>query len=159
MCASALGLSTLAFLVGCTRPYLRPGDPRDVVEAIKRAQENYVRLSYGELAHQCFTEADYQTFVAEQRARKIATGLKGDRKFMEAILALKAKSQPERAQFIEECRRPLRLTWSQLGRISREGQTDAGQRAELDIANAIADTAFELCKLTDQELFNVFKEH
>src|SRR2546426_350937 len=99
MCASALGLSTLAFLVGCTRPYLRPGDPRDVVEAIKRAQ------------------------------------------------------------FIEECRRPLRLTWSQLGRISREGQTDAGQRAELDIANAIADTAFELCKLTDQELFNVFKEH
>ena len=144
-------------MAGCdTRP-LGLGDPNDLIKAISRAQKNYVREAQGEMAYQCFTEADYQTFFVSHRAQKIAEELKGDRKFMEAILGLNAKSATEQAQFIAECRRPLRLTWTQLGRISHEGQTDAGQRAELDIANAIADMILELCRLSETDLYRVFK--
>ena len=65
-------------------------------------------------------------------------------------MALKSLPDEEQAPFIEDLRRPLRPTWRQLGRISREGQTEAGQQAELDIANVVADVVWELSKLSNE---------
>jgi len=138
---------------------LKPGDINDIVELIKQSQRENVRESYGEWAGQCFTDEDYQAFTMYNRPQKIASALKGNRKFMEAVLALKAMPEEERNQFVSGCRRPLRPTWAQLGRISPEGQTVAGQRAEIDIANAVADTVLELLKLSYEEIFTVFKKH
>jgi len=145
-------------IASCQEKPLKAGDINDIVELIERLQKKYVRESYGELAHQCFTDIDYQAFTMDKRPQKIANKLKGNRKFMEAVLALKAMPEEERAQFISGCRRPLRKTWAQIGRISREGQTVAGQRAEIDIANAVADTVLNLLNLSNEEIFTVFKE-
>lgn len=146
-------------VASCEEAPLEAGDINDIVKAIQKSQKKYVRESYGEWAHQCFTDLDYQAFLQGKRPQLIARNLKGNRKFMEAVIALKAMPEKERVRFIEGCRRPLRPTWAQLGRISREGQTVAGQQAELEIADAVAETVLELLKLSDDEIFTVFKKH
>ncbi|MDP6420784.1 MAG: hypothetical protein QF672_05595 [SAR202 cluster bacterium] len=40
--------------------------------------------------------------------------------------------------------KPLRRTWAELGRVSREGQTEAGQEAERMTATAIVNLVKEL---------------
>jgi len=151
---SALIALTLVVMAvsSCQKAPLKAGDIHNIEALIKKAQKQYVRESYGEWAHQCFTDLDYQAFIRNQRPQRIARGLKGNRKFMEAVMALKSLPDEEQAPFIEDLRRPLRPTWRQLGRISREGQTEAGQRAELDIANAVADVVWELSKLSNEDI-------
>ena len=156
--SAIITLTVVLIIASCQEKPLKVGDINDIVELIERLQKKYVRESYGELAHQCFTDIDYQAFTMDKRPQKIAQKLKGNREFMEAVLALKAMPEEERNQFVKRCRRPLRPTWAQLGRISKEGQTVAGQRAEIDIADAVADTVLNLLNLSNEEIFTVFKE-
>jgi hypothetical protein len=149
----------VTIIVACEERPLEAGNVDDIVKLIRNGQKKNVRESYGKWAGQCFTDIDYIAFHRGKRPERIARKLKGNRQFMEAVIALKAMPDSERADFIKRCRRPLRLTWAQLGRISREGQTEAGQCAEIDIANAVADTLLELCHLSEDELFTVFKKH
>ncbi|HEV7404025.1 MAG TPA: hypothetical protein VGO11_13890 [Chthoniobacteraceae bacterium] len=135
---------------------LKTGSAADIVTAIQAAQKRLVRESYGQLAHECFTEVDLEQFRRDKVAWHAAEALQNHRKFMEGVLALRA--QPERAQtaFVSGCRKPLRLTWAELGHIGRDGQTDAGNAAERDIANAAADLLERLVKLSAEEVQAAF---
>lgn len=146
-------------VASCEEAPLEAGDINDIVKLIKNAQQQNVRESFGKWEGQCFTDRDYDAFRRSERPQRIARNLKGNRKFICAVIALKAMPEKERVRFIEGCRRPLRPTWAQLGRISREGQTVAGQQAELEIADAVADTALELLKLSHDDLLTLFKKH
>ncbi|PWU19826.1 MAG: hypothetical protein C5B50_05200 [Verrucomicrobia bacterium] len=146
-------------LLGCRdQRALTPGDTNEIRNLVQKAQRKHVRESYGELAYQCFTEQDYQAFDREQRAHSISSNLKANRKFMEAVLSLQQKSPADRALLINDLRHPLRPSWAQLGQVSKEGQTEAGRRAELDIANAVADLVSQLCELSPGEISNVFNQ-
>jgi len=137
---------------------LKSGNESDVETAIKIAQKINVRESCGPEADECFTDADYQEFTARKMPRKIAQSLRSDRKFMEGLLALRETPAAEREAFIRSFRRALRPTWAELGRISCEGQTDAGKAAELDIANAVADMVEELVKLPEEKIDEIFRK-
>ncbi len=137
---------------------LTPGDVKDLGELIREAQYDHVRESYGEMAHQCFTDRDYERFQDRRVPEKIVTKLEGDRKFMEGILALQELSADDQKKLLKELRKPLRKTWAQRGEISREGQTNAGQQAEWDIANAIVDRIVELSEFSVEELTRLFRE-
>jgi len=148
-------LSVVALKASADAP-LKSGNESNVVTAIEIAQKSNVRESCGPEADESFTDADYQEFTARKMPRKIAQSLRSDRKFMEGVLALREKPAAERGAFIQSCRRALRPTWAELGRISCEGQTDAGQAAELDIANAVADMIEELVKLPKEKWTRFF---
>jgi hypothetical protein len=149
----------MAFLcVSCgDRAALQSSNPTNIIEVVQRAQKKNVRASSGEYAYQCFTELDYQAFVREGRAQKIGSRLVRNRTFMEAVLALRQMPESERQRFLEVCRKPLRPTWAQLGRVSSAGQTEAGQQAEWDIANAIVATAAYHCTLSPEEIEAAFQ--
>jgi hypothetical protein len=137
---------------------LKSGDVSEVEKAIKTAQKDNVRVSWGTRAGECFTDMDYQKFKTEQVPLKIAQSLRSDRAFLEGVLALREKPAAEREKFIQSCRRSLHLTWAELGHIGPDGQTDAGQAAELDIANAVADMIEELVKLPEEKNDEIFQK-
>jgi hypothetical protein len=112
-------------------------------EIIVEQQRTHVRESYGVRAHECFTEADLDQFIADERPSEIAAALRTSKRFMAVVALLKEMPPEQRQSFLNTCRRPLRPTWSQLGRISGEGQTEAGQQAELLIAQAIVDLVIQ----------------
>jgi hypothetical protein len=82
--------------------------------------------------------------------------LKRKREFVEIILALKSKNVEERRLLFKSCRKPLRKTWAELGRVDPAGQTIAGQRAELLIANAVVDLAEQLVGKPAAEIGNLW---
>jgi hypothetical protein len=153
-----LYLVSALMLTACEETPLKPGNAADLITEIKAAQKKQVRESSGPEAYECFTLADYRAFQEGKVAQKTAEAMKQNRKFMEGVLALGAQADSALAEFIASCRKPLRPTWGQLGRISPEGQTDAGNAAEFDIANAAADLIKELVKLNAEELQQVFRK-
>jgi len=104
----------------------------------------HVKPSYGELDSQCFTDKDLSTMIQERIPDLIAAQLKMDPGFRGAIDRLRAMSPDERKLYLLRSRQPLHKTWGELGRVTSEGQTDAGQKAELLIANSIVDLAESL---------------
>lgn len=150
---------TTAFLcASCgARPPLQPSNATNIVAVIQGAQKSNVRASYGEYAYQSFTDLDYQVFVEDGLAKKIAAHFVRDRRFMEAVLALRQMPELERQRFLQSCRKPLHQTWAQLGRITNAGQTEAGQRAECDIANAVVHCADRVAALSPQEIEAAFR--
>ena len=124
---------------------LRPGDINAIPRAIREAQRIHVKESWGEQAGECFAEEDYQLFKRERRAEKIAAEVVRLPEVRAAILTLQSTPEQERRRISDTWRKPLRKTWADLGRITREGQTEAGQRAELDIANAIVNLVLKQC--------------
>ncbi|MEO0248494.1 MAG: hypothetical protein ABIN58_02900 [candidate division WOR-3 bacterium] len=121
-------------------------NPETLREIIEEQQRKNVRESYGIWAHQCFTDDDLNQFISSGQAARIALSLKGSKQFMAVVSALKKLPAKQRQKLLGSCRRPLRKTWAQLGRISSEGQTEAGQQAEKLIADAIVDLVEELIK-------------
>jgi hypothetical protein len=138
---------------------LKAGDINDIIKLLEQSQKDNVRESYGIEEGKCFTDEDYDKFSENETAKKIVDELKGNRKFIAAVVALKALPKEERDQFIETCRKTYRQTWQEIGRITREGQTEAGQKADKDIAKAVVDTISKLCKLSPEEIRTVFEEH
>jgi hypothetical protein len=111
----------------------------DLRSLIRREQMANVRESYGEWAHECFTWVDLNDFKRHGRAAQVADRLRKTREIARIVAALVQVSAQESKRMLETCRRPLRPTWAELGRISKEGQTDAGQQAETMIANAVVE--------------------
>lgn len=128
-------------------PVVRPGDINAIPRAIREAQRKYVRESWGEQEAQCFTDADYAEFQRQGFPKKIAAEVLGKPDVQAAVLTLRMMPDTERRRLANSWRKPARPTWAQLRRVSREGQTDAGQRAEKDIANAIVDAVLGQCVL------------
>jgi len=96
-----------------------------------------VRESSGTYAYECFTDADYAEFQKNKVAEKTAVELMGKPDMQAAMAALRKLPASDAGKLLEQWRQPLHKTWAELGMISAAGQTEAGQRAEIDIANAI----------------------
>jgi hypothetical protein len=129
---------------GCAEPAAAPREndptPKSVAAipaAIAAAHRANVKESSGIYHHECFTDADYALFRGNKTSERVAAECLGKPEVRQAITALRAMSTAEQQEVFELWRRPLRKTWAQLGRVSPEGQTSAGQRAEIDIADAI----------------------
>ena len=159
ICWLAACYCAMAFLcVSCGEPPpLHPSTATNIIEIIRRAQKTNVRPSYGEYAYQSFTDQDYRAFAEEGQARKIAARLVRDRAFMEAVLALQQMPEEDAQNLLKSSRKPLHATWSQLGRVSAAGQTEAGQRAELDIAEAIVDISVRLSALSHAQIEAIYR--
>ncbi len=132
--------------------------PEQLILIIQEQQSENVRESYGELAHQCFTDDDLTRFVQTKTPETITDSLKRDPQFLDVVLAIRVMQPGQRAELLKSVNRPLRPTFGALGRISREGQTEAGQKAEVMIAGAIVNLVKELVNMPEAEFFGLYEQ-
>ncbi len=111
--------------------------PQQLLECIQEKQRQYVRESYGEMAHQCFTDDDLSKFIQRGVTDEIVQSLSRDSAFDDIVIAIKNMPANEQTLFLRKASSTYKPTWADLGRIDRAGQTEAGQRAEMMIAEAI----------------------
>jgi hypothetical protein len=126
--------------------------PKTLKELIELEQQHYVRESFGEERYECFTNDDLDEFKRDKVTDAIVNRLKDSKDFARIILELKAKPEGEQRSLLLAARRTYQPTWSQLGRISPEGQTFAGQEAQGLISSAIADLAEQKLSSPVEEL-------
>ena len=113
-------------------------------EIIENQIRDNVRESYGELAGQNFSDVDYERFKRDKVPDQIVSILRPHPKFKAAVEKVRAMQTADREAYLKSCRRSLRKTWAEIGEVSPKGTTEAGKRAETDIANAIVDLAEKL---------------
>jgi len=109
----------------------------DLISVIKYYQDEHVRKSYGTYAYQCFTNDDYNSFRNDKVTDKIEIELKKSRLIDKLVKEIGKSEDTERDELLNRALVTYQPTWSELGRISGEGQTVAGQQAQKDIAFTI----------------------
>lgn len=116
-------------------------DRADLIDLIERVQRAHVRESTGVLMHQCFTEIDLARFKDSSTHLRAAKAVALTRAFRSVVVTLESMPEIERAGLLERARRVARPTWEEMGYIDTRGrgQTVAGHRAELMIAEAVVD--------------------
>ena len=132
--------------------------PEILTKIIQDSQRENVRESFGEMSGQCFTENDLNNFIGSKRPFKIAEDLRTDKTFLAAVLSLQKMSPQNRQNFLNSANKPLRPTWEELGEISANGQTDAGQKAEKLIAEEIITQVKVLLALPVKELQRLYEQ-
>ena len=145
MMVSFFGILSLV-LAGCTVltadwPDRQNRTPEQMLtDLIRWQQRKYVRTSTGELAHECFTDVDFESFKAADYPRKIVSRLKMAKDFDVVAAALRTLPGDRLTEAINAAKQIARPTWRQMGFIDQQGrgQTEAGHEAELMIASAIA---------------------
>ena len=115
----------------------------DLISVIKYYQDKYVRKSYGIYAYECFTDIDFNAFIDNKITEKIRDELKKSRLLDKLVKDFRGLNETERNQLFNRGLATYQPTWSELGRISEEGQTLAGQKAQKDIADAIVNLVRE----------------
>lgn len=122
-----------------------PAKPENLAAYVENVQRQYVRLSWGELAHECFTDLDLRRFEMAGVVPTVTSAARRSAEFAGIVAALKALPPDEKARWLNEARRHYHPTWAELGRITRDGsgQSWAGQRAEKLIASSIVDVVEE----------------
>jgi hypothetical protein len=134
-----------AWLVGVGLGVVACGQtpPREhaLIALIKQQQRIHVGESSGEWHYQCFTWESLARFKSDDVPGGIIKTLKKDPAFAQIARGVAKMSGQDRNRLLRQARATYKPTWRQLGRISGEGQTDAGQAAERLIAAAIADLA------------------
>jgi hypothetical protein len=135
-----------AMLIACGHSAVSAGEAKgsDLRAIIEGQIRDHVRESYGELAGENFSDADLDRFMRDRVPDQIVAQLKANSHFLAALDGVRAMSPGDRAAYLKRCRLPLRKTWAELGGISPKGTTEAGQKAEQAIANAITDLAEKL---------------
>ena len=118
--------------------------PEEIFDIIGTQQELYVKESYGQEDHQCFTASDLAMFKNTLVQNKITTNLRNNSKFLSIVHAAKQLSEEDFSVLVEKARTTRRPTWDELGQVSAAGQTQAGKEAELIVANAITDLFIEM---------------
>lgn len=132
--------------------------PEKIIIIIQKQQRKNVRESWGELAHQCFTDNDLARFVQNKTTERITDSLKRDPEFLDVVLAIREMEPSKRKKLLISADKPLRPTWAKLGRISREGQTEAGQEADRMIATAIVNLVKELVNMPESEFLALYND-
>lgn len=127
----------------CGRDVATAADP-DLRNIIEREIRANVRESWGELNGENFSSADLEQFHHDGIPAKITQKLRTDPEFLRAVQKVGGMDRDRRAKYLADCRKPLRPTWAELGRVDRSGTTDAGRTAETEIANAIVKLAESL---------------
>jgi hypothetical protein len=108
-----------------------------LVSFIKAIQKENVRESYGTYHGECFSDEDYDAFVAGNRAEQIAVKAATTEEFKTIAACLAGLSNADREKVFATASDTARPTWAQQGKINSDGQTEAGQKAERLIAGAI----------------------
>lgn len=134
-------------------------NPNALVSIIQNKQKLHVKESWGELAHECFTDNDLKNFISNRTASRISLELKHNPQFLDVVFAIRKMEHSERLALLKSANKPLRDTWAKLGKITREGQTLAGQKAEQLIAQAIVDLVNTLIKLPEREFKQLYDAH
>ena len=128
--------------------------PEQLISIIQKQQRENVKESWGKQENQCFTSSDLDRFTQNQTPRRITESLKNDPEFLDVVAVIRTMEPGAQMKLLQAADKPLRPTWEELGRTSREGQTETGQEAERMIATAIVDLTKELIKLPEDR----FKE-
>jgi len=116
-----------------------PGKVEAAIAAyIQRYQHLAVRPSYGKYEGECFSDKEYQDFLSTKSALAIVTEFKAGSDYVDLCAALSDMTPPFREALLTRMSKLCRKTWTELGRISSEGTTAPGQKAELMIADMIA---------------------
>jgi len=105
---------------------------------VRAVQAVMLGESCGGAEGECFTEEDMQELSSgkAQAAAGILTSMRPFRQLRTEFLNLDVGGKIEVLRAIRECYKP---TWETLGRVSSEGQTQAGQDAEKTLAAAVAE--------------------
>lgn len=109
----------------------------ELVKTIRATQTKYVRDSWGEKANQSFTDLDLEKFYADRILDRISNELKSDKRFAPVAQTIRSLPAQQRDEILDRAAKIYKPTWEQLGKIDRSGQTDAGQKAEREIARTI----------------------
>lgn len=122
-------------------------DAERLIDKIKQIQSEYVQDSTGTEAGQCFTDDDFKQFISDRKTAEIVEGLQKDNDFQALLSAIKEMNSSQREELLGRALNTYRKTWSEL-RLSpttasadklREGQTEAGMKAERLIARTVVD--------------------
>ncbi|MCB1858364.1 MAG: hypothetical protein KDI63_08830 [Gammaproteobacteria bacterium] len=108
----------------------------EVVALVLEKQDEYVKDSINQ--YNCFTEEDYKRFRSSNTITKIVEELKKDEYFLGLVAGTVKLSPIKRHKIYREAKKTYKKTWAELGKISPEGQTDAGSEAEKEISSAIS---------------------
>jgi hypothetical protein len=130
-------------------------DPTKLTDIIKEQQRQNVKTSYTE--HNCFTDENLNSFKKSKKQDKIVADLMSDNSFIDLIISIKGLSPTDRQKLLDRCSKIAKPTWGDLGNISSEGQTDAGNEAELLIARSIATKVNEMANLPYDEIKKYYK--
>lgn len=109
-----------------------------LIVLVRSLQRQHVKESYGERAFECFTDVDLEKFHDANIPKKVSAQLRTDKQFLSIVNGLQSLNTKQRSELLERVALTYKPTWSQLGKIDKRGQTDAGQLAEREIAEAIA---------------------
>lgn len=126
--------------------------PDELLEIIKSAQRPEVRESFGVYKGENFDEDMLKEFKKQNVPQLVTERLKHNSYFIDVVLAIKQMRPGAREKLLSEGMRTYKKTWKELGKISPEGQTDAGQEAERLIAQAIVDLVKELYTMPTEKL-------
>jgi hypothetical protein len=133
-------------------------NPEELISIVQEQQRKNVKESWGELAHQCFTDNDLARFVRNKTTERITDSLLGAPEFLDVVLAIRKMELSKHKKLLISVDKPLRPTWAEFGRISREGQTEAGQDAERMIATAIVSLVKELVGMPEAEFLSLYND-
>lgn len=121
--------------------------PERLIDIIKQLQMEYVGESFGLESGQCFTDVDFNKFIRVKKTAEIVERLRNDRDFIAVVTAIRDMKSEDRSALLDKARLTYKKTWREL-RLDprsasadqlRKGQTDAGQKAERLIAQAVVD--------------------
>lgn len=107
----------------------------EIVDLIKELQAEHVKNSINE--YNCFTRDDYEEFTSTKVVEKITEKLKKDEYFLDLVKSASQLTSLERRKILREAKNTYERTWAEIGKISPDGQTDEGSKAEKEIAVAI----------------------
>lgn len=111
----------------------------ELTSFIKSVQLKNVKKSTAPDVSHCFTEVDLDKFKQDGRAEAAAKAALTTPEGRHALASVRALPIRDRASVLADGRKVCRPTWADLGGITPDGsgQTDAGQQADLLVAEQI----------------------
>ena len=125
-------------------------NPLELQNIIRAKQSQNVKIS--EDPSNCFTDKDLKVFKDNKIPDQVVNELLMENSFFDLVFVIKKMSPTDRQKLLDTSSNIAKKTWSSLGEISAEGQTDTGHEAELLIANAIVSKVKELISLSNEEI-------
>ena len=93
----------------------------------------------------CYMWTDYESFQKRGGAEKIVFKAKENKIFKDGVFVLKKLYVEKLIELIDSWNKPIDPTWSETGEIGN-GTTDAGRKAETEIALALTNLLRDLLK-------------
>jgi hypothetical protein len=115
-----------------------------LLKLIRETQLTHVGISEGPEDYQCFTWEDLKESKASNVPAMVASTLRNDPEFLAVVDQIRQMTAADRNRLLHRASLTCKPTWARLGRITPEGQTVAGQQAELLLARAIVGLVREL---------------